>query len=262
MAGINKRIIELGLNLNPSSILRLPVYNPDTDDTEQIILAAILPQDTVTPDAWQPDVSYNDGDIKSFDNKIWISQQDDNEGVTPGTDTDFWVQSSVSNSLDLWAAGVYLAAIPVVFKVIGNSLYMFYLKSATRPYNSTDFFAELSAGDWQIITALDLQSTNTTTVPIVIDFLHLDNVRFKGSNTIGAAKTWSFDNDESAKQFSLLFELTTTDQQTFPASVIMSDGRWELDGAKIWTPLSIGKYKMQGTFDGSNWWVEINGPFT
>jgi len=262
MADENKRIIELPLNLNPGAILRLPVYNPDTDDTEQIILAAILPQDVITPDAWQPDVSYSEGDIKSFDNKIWISQQDDNEGITPGTDTDFWIQSSVSASLDLWAAGVYLATTPIVFKLIGNSLYMFYLKSVTRPYNSTDFFAELEAGDWEMIAALDLQSVNTTTASIVIDFLHLDRLRFKGSNTIGAAKTWSFDNDEIAKEFSLLFELTTLDQQTFPASVIMSDGRWELDGSQIWTPMSVGKYKMVGTWDGANWWIEINGPFT
>lgn len=66
-------------------------------------------------------------------------------------------------------------------------------------------------------------------------------------------KTYTFSGSES-KKFNIKLPITGLGAHTFPASVVMSDERW--DGTS-WTPSEIGTYHGKAFLDGANWFLEI-----
>lgn len=72
---------------------------------------------------------------------------------------------------------------------------------------------------------------------------------------LGVIKTFTFTGSVS-KKFNIKIPMTALVALTFPASVVMSDSRW--DGtANTWTPLEIGTYYGTAFYDNTNWAIEI-----
>jgi len=70
---------------------------------------------------------------------------------------------------------------------------------------------------------------------------------------IGSIKTFTFTGSVS-KKFNIKIPMTALVALTFPASVVMSDSRW--DGS-AWTPLETGTYYGTAFYDGTNWSISI-----
>lgn len=70
---------------------------------------------------------------------------------------------------------------------------------------------------------------------------------------LGAIKTFTFTGSVS-KKFNIKIPMTALVALTFPASVVMSDSRW--DGT-AWTPLETGLYHGTGFYDGTSWAITI-----
>lgn len=70
---------------------------------------------------------------------------------------------------------------------------------------------------------------------------------------LGSIKTFTFTGSVS-KKFNIKIPMTALVALTFPASVVMSDSRW--DGT-AWTPLETGTYYGTAFYDNTNWAIEI-----
>jgi len=137
----------------------------------------------------------------------------------------------------------------------------------TFPDNTT---AEISEGDMRTFgednadtfvlnSDLAVTSVSTASSTITLAFASAVKKTFNGSASFAGPKTIAHSNDSLAVELKFLFEITNVAAVlTPPASYLMSDPRF--DGTD-WTPLDTGKYKMVGDFDGTNWSVEILGPY-
>jgi hypothetical protein len=70
---------------------------------------------------------------------------------------------------------------------------------------------------------------------------------------LSGAKTFTFSGSE-AKKFNIKLPITGIGALTFPASVVMSDSRWN---GTAWTPDEIGTYYGKAYLVGANWYLEI-----
>jgi hypothetical protein len=86
---------------------------------------------------------------------------------------------------------------------------------------------------------IDLAMTNTEMIFIL--------------GNIGVIKTFTFTGSVTTK-FNIKIPMTALVALTFPATVVMSDSRW--DGTS-WTPLETGLYHGTAFFDGTNWALSI-----
>lgn len=80
-----------------------------------------------------------------------------------------------------------------------------------------------------------------------------------GSATFATAKVVAMSNTSTALAFSFIFEVTNV------AAVLTTPADWlmttvDFDGID-WTPPATGRYKFSGTYDGTNWYVNANGPY-
>ena len=108
--------------------------------------------------------------------------------------------------------------------------------------------------------SIDQLTVSTASGTITLDMGNQADRMFKGSGNINGPKTWIFSNTTGSILIrSFIFVMTTLDAQTMPANVAMSDARW--DGT-IWTPQDVGQYEATASFDGTNWLLKIEGPFS
>lgn len=84
---------------------------------------------------------------------------------------------------------------------------------------------------------------------------------FTPSANFSGAKTWALSNDSNGLRIEFSFNLTGLGVQTFPSNFVMSDARWNTS-TQEWTPLDTGEYLAKATFNGTNWRLTIEGPFT
>lgn len=129
------------------------IFNKDTQKTELLIPDALLGGESVNL-LWSPTGIYAENEIREFNLKLWKSLSSGNEGNAPYTGSPFWEEVSKSEAgyTPLWAAGAYLTAYAKVLKLNSedNKLYEYVLR-APAPFESVDFDAELTAGDWQVL---------------------------------------------------------------------------------------------------------------
>ncbi len=151
----NKRIPQLPYNGVLLTGAKFPFYDESTDTTYHINAEDFLGSG-VSPDSiYNPELSYEEGAIVVYRQvedqpyQVWISEEDDNLGNIPGPGSTFWTLGSKSQSgLVPWVAGVFVDTYTTVLKKTGGAWALYYLENPTRPFNSTDFYAELTAGDW------------------------------------------------------------------------------------------------------------------
>lgn len=94
--------------------------------------------------------------------------------------------------------------------------------------------------------------------PVTLNMNGNQEQLFVGTPAISAPVTIQMTNVTSALRFTYFFNLSGLSALTLPSNFILNDARWN-NGTKVWTPLDTGNYKMVGTYDGTNWWVEITG---
>jgi hypothetical protein len=150
----DKRIPELPELTIINGELYFAIYDPLTDTTYKIKASLIIPNVTAAQYAWDPLRDYNIDEIVVQDNQIWISQQNGNLGVVPGTDVAYWVADNQAqgSAITFWSAGVFTENDVYVANTIASHLFLFRLADLTRPFNSTDFNAEFSAGKWECVS--------------------------------------------------------------------------------------------------------------
>jgi len=134
------------------------VLNIEKDVTEQFDFAQLLLSTTSGSYEWLPDTAYVDGDARIWQGFWWLALQDVPENIVPGTDAEvYWQQIDKSPSgFVFWAPGVYSDDVVTVLKDVSiaqdnSDVRAYWLKSNTRPYVSSDFDTELTAGDWSLL---------------------------------------------------------------------------------------------------------------
>ncbi len=110
---------------------------------------------------------------------------------------------------------------------------------------------------------LYLNSANVVTTggTITLDLNNQIQRIFTPSNDIGGIKTWALSNAGNGLRIEFSFNLTSLVVQTFPSNFVMSDARW-ITASNTWTPLDLGEYLAKATYNGTNWRLTIEGPFT
>jgi hypothetical protein len=109
-------------------------------------------------------------------------------------------------------------------------------------------------------SAFESVVVDTTGANIALDFANAAQRMFIGDPIIDGDRTISLSNDADALEMIFEFELDVPHSITFPASFRMSDALWDA-GTQTWTPFDPGKYQGTAYFDGTNWNMNIIGPF-
>lgn len=144
---------------NPSA--SMPLYNPDTDRVERILVADLVGGATVKV-PWVIGQNYMTDEIAEFNNKIWKSLQDNNIGHQPYEDLTWWTEVSASTAngtaLQPWAAGIFnIVNSSVTVENVGYLLN----NTVTLPFESTDFPTELAANKWLPLGSAIVVATNS-----------------------------------------------------------------------------------------------------
>jgi hypothetical protein len=94
---------------------------------------------------------------------------------------------------------------------------------------------------------------------VTLDFNGKIIVIFTGSAVFGGAKIIAYSNDSLALKFDFMFQIGNVSHAlTFPSNTRMNDIRFN-SITKIWASIAeIGFFKAHGTFDGTNWWIDIS----
>jgi len=107
----------------------------------------------------------------------------------------------------------------------------------------------------------ELITTSTAGATITLDFsteLPYQR-RFIGSATFATAKTITLTNSTKAKRFIFTFEITDVAAVlTLPSTFKSADVR---KSGNDWTAIDIGQYKMVGDYNGTDWNIDITGPY-
>jgi hypothetical protein len=234
----------------------IPIGPPD-GGTYAIKVKHLIPAAQEKPDAWQDDIVYMEGDIVSFNDNIYISEEDDNLANIPSSSPSSWTTQPVqqASSVTAWQAGVYTQTKAVVKHLYNNRLLLFELQ-APAPFNSTNIATEYAAGTWKAFSAetLTKKTPSTAGATITLDFSNFEQGLFIGSAAFTGAKAIAVSNASNAVVFNLHLQVTTSAVITLPASFMMNsnDDRWN-QVTKELTLTGSGLYEFSGTFDGTNW---------
>ena len=102
----------------------------------------------------------------------------------------------------------------------------------------------------------DLLSIVTTTATIDLPFASKVERTFSGATTILAGKTWTISTSTAALRFTLVFTMNGAYTHTFPVGFQSTDALYN-NTTRVWTSLESGKYKVVGTYDGTNWILDF-----
>lgn len=106
-----------------------------------------------------------------------------------------------------------------------------------------------------------LNSTTTSTVggTITLDMNSQVQRIHVASASISGPKTIAMSNATNALVFAFTIQVTNV------AAVLTMPGNWVMSSVNFdgtaWTPPSTGFFKFAGTYDGSNWFVNVAGPY-
>jgi hypothetical protein len=106
---------------------------------------------------------------------------------------------------------------------------------------------------------LDQDTPSTTGGTITLDLNSQIQRMFVGSATFATGKTIALSNTTNSLVFNFIFEVTNVAATlTMPGSFLMADTNF---ASNVWTPPSTGKFEMGASYNGTNWYVKIIGPF-
>ncbi len=182
MADDSKRIPQLQPATTGVKDGKLAVYNPTSDDTEQVDQQTMLGAEKADF-AWQADVPYSIDDLKEFSALVWKSLQNSNLGNTPSENT-FWTNEPISTAngitLTQWAAGVFTYEDSIV---INN--FAIYQLNVSAPFLSSNFTTELAAAEWKFVGTIGL----------------VDQIDFTGTNNGYLNRRLNWDESQKCPAF-------------------------------------------------------------
>jgi len=150
---INKRIDQLHPSAGPILGGLLAMFNPDNGKTEKIGVEFFSNVQTSNYD-WLSDTEYLENDARIHGGKWWKALQDVEANVIPGSDPAMWEEvNKGSSGGKKWVAGVYPELNVYVVNDLEGRHKNYALVNETRPFISSDFEAELLAGDWKAFFA-------------------------------------------------------------------------------------------------------------
>lgn len=132
-------------------------YNTATDQTVKINVSA-LGGGQETDISWRANITYATGNIVEYGLKLWKSLIDDNLGNFP-TEGANWTEVSkagAGSNITNYTTGVYTYDPTIVLRE-GRIYYLL----AEKPFESTDFIAELEANQWREINRSNLIGVDT-----------------------------------------------------------------------------------------------------
>lgn len=268
----NKRIDQLPQSAGPQPHYYIAIRNMDTNITERLQLSHFMGSGTTANFEWDNEIEYLTDEVVTYGG-FWWQALEDNDDVVPGSDPTIWVKVSKSPSgFVLWSAGIftedevfilYRFEFPEAAPGADTATYLFRLKDATRPFNSTDFVTELEAGQWELVGKVVTVVVNTADVSdnVVIDCKFLQEMNFIGSNEIAVSKTLQFIGLVEGFKGSFVFSMSDPLAVTFVDSVKMvspANASWE---NPAWTPIDFGEYEMYIEYINSQLRIRIDGPY-
>lgn len=192
-----KNLVEV-LSRNPNGLI--PIYDSTTGfELSSIRVSELIGGETVKVN-WSPSTPYMQFEIVTWNNRLWESKVDNNEGNQPSENT-FWTEVSASaangSALQPWAAGVFNT---VNSSVIVNNAGYILNNNVTLPFNSTYFSGELTAGIW-----LPLGSSITLASEVEAK-TNTENTKFLSSlrvfqQWLNNVKTYSISELDTASKF-------------------------------------------------------------
>jgi hypothetical protein len=266
------------MSLNNARIDELPLGVPSNGDflvyrdqingvTKRALVDPFLasPVDTNNFE-WAPSpASYDEDDVVTYSGLWWQSLVNGNADNVPGVDPTKWIEvTRVGGSgIKVYESGVYVDdSVFVAFKVI-NHYYLFELVNPTRPFPSSNFYAEYVAGDWRGFGQIEFNSVDVTAAVQFNFFNVLQELTLNSESSITGPRTWSIINEgiDSARVV-FYFQLDGLHVQSMPANFLMPSwvANWD-SSAKTWTPTEIGKYKAIMQAFAGDWLLTIEGPF-
>lgn len=207
--------------------------------------------------------NYDTDEIVTYGGNIYQSEVDNNASI-PGVNSDWTLKTRSPSGLVYWQAGVFLEEKVFVVSEHRDTGYpeIYFLVSATRPFNSTSISTEELAGDWRSITELtQVDSLDTSVSTVTMNFKGSVSRDFLGSVDIGADKTFAVSNASRAKRFNVDINFSTVQVlhlpstwrvSTFAGTVALDSGHYDF------TPSDAGRYNLSGWYNGTNWIVTIS----
>lgn len=162
----NARIDQLPQNSVLKGNYYFPIRNMDNSITERVLVSAIIPSSAMGNFEWITDQPYLDEQVVTWQGEWYQANGAILANVIPGVDASWVLISQSPSGFVFWQAGVYPQDDVFVLKDMSltsdPNIQMFWLKDTTRPYISSDFDAELAAGDWeQLFVSAAPASSNT-----------------------------------------------------------------------------------------------------
>jgi len=142
----NKRIPELPKNTPGVLDGEIAVHNPTSDVTERFPMKELGGGVEADID-WDSSQTYNIGEIvRSSGNLLYSS--DINSNATPPSDGVNWTIKTASIAHGVISSPHANGVFTVINSVVTNTDGSFYILNAAPPFESTDFAAEITGGDW------------------------------------------------------------------------------------------------------------------
>lgn len=228
---------------------------------------------------WENGDTYVIDDIRRFQNRLWISLQNGNQGNTPTTSPTFWDEVSPTQgvpTLNPWIAGVYNAG---TLAIRNDKLYR--LNSGAPAFNSVDIDAEITNSDWIEISTVGtglsgltqnfVQKANVTGDNLLDSNIYDDGVTVVIGGTTSDASV-SLNLEATDKGF-LKNKLTSTQRNSlaappkgleiFNTTTNQPEVNTGTSGSPIWTPMvSVASTLTLDDVMGNGSVASISGPIS
>jgi hypothetical protein len=194
----------------------------------------------------------------------WYQSTVNNNASAPGVVPGEWMLLTKGKTWQLWAASVFTEDFVVVLRKIDGRTYCYSLDDAVvRPFVSSDFDVEITAGQWKQFGQRQrfiLDNSDLGSVDLVLN--KLESLSIETNTNIVDNRVWTIDEHEQTQHFVVLFDCDSGAVQTLPAVFKLSDtDNAEYNpGTKTWAPLESGAYKLVADRKGDDFLVTIHGP--
>lgn len=133
-------------------------------------------------------------------------------------------------------------------------------KSGSAKRWTTQQIADLASGSGGV----DDATVDTSGASITFNFQGVVHRIFIGNSSFASGKLIAYSENTNALKYEFLYEITNVAATlTFPSNSLVYTLTGSYDApSKTWTPNDVGKYQLDASFDGTNWWIKIFGYYS
>lgn len=184
--------------LPPTAVIKagymIPIWSPETDITYRFDVSQLIVSDTTENFEYVSDTTYNTLQSVTYSGKWWQALQNVPINIVPGSNPAYWLEvNKAPSGFVFWQSGIYSENNVFVLRDISTNplikdIQAYYLVNPTRPFVSSNFTTELTAGDWVKIFNSGGGSGGTFTSNVVIS---LANGGKFGKYSSGQTAPWA-----------------------------------------------------------------------